>query len=87
MSANHRLTQLVSCNIYGNGFIQTDSNLLDFTYLGDCPANSLSRNHNLHFGLGQKNDDWNLDPSLPTQTTLGSSGSWLTAIQVSVTPW
>ena len=62
-------------------------NPLDFTYLGNCPANSLFRNPNLKFVLGKKNDDWNLYHSLPTQTTLGSSGSWLTAIQVSVTPW
>lgn len=54
---------------------------LEGKYLGNCPANSLFRNPNLKFVLGRKDDDRNLYHSLPTQTTLGSSGSWLTAIQ------
>ena len=57
------------------------------TYLGSCPANSDFKKASLKLFEGKKKDDWNLNHSLPTQTTVGWSGSWLTAIQTSAAPW
>ena len=59
------------------------------TYFGSWPANSDFRNAILKPVLGRKKEDWNLYHSFPTHTTVGveKSGSWLTLIQISVTPW